>query len=245
MKGNIDQGNLKTGQQIKFLPHHSNSNKCTGRVAAIEQHHQAIPEALPGDNYGINVKGISNNFKPKRGDVLLLEDDESIKKTKIFLSLVYSIKKNSNLVVGSSVLLCFGYLKVNCKVISIDWRCSIKQNYSQKKFSALNELEEKDFAQVAFEPKNFFAEPFAYGGTFSKFVIIEKRETSLLGLVTNALPFDFVWSPQLNKYAPQFIQKTVYSILRAFKRIQNSKKIKLPKPILYFLISKSIQIEEK
>jgi translation elongation factor EF-1alpha len=39
-----------------------------GEVKSIEMHHEEIPEAIPGDNIGWNVRGISGN-EIRRGDV--------------------------------------------------------------------------------------------------------------------------------------------------------------------------------
>src|SRR4030043_1241360 len=52
--GRVETGILKPGQNIVFMP----SNK-VAEVKSIEMHHTSIPMAEPGDNIGINVRGIS------------------------------------------------------------------------------------------------------------------------------------------------------------------------------------------
>ncbi|MDR0797249.1 MAG: translation elongation factor EF-1 subunit alpha [Nitrososphaerota archaeon] len=61
--GRIETGVLKPGANIIFMP----SNK-TAEVKSIEMHHSSIPIAEPGDNVGINVRGIAKN-DVHRGDV--------------------------------------------------------------------------------------------------------------------------------------------------------------------------------
>ena len=61
--GRIETGVLKPGTNIVFMP----SNK-TAEVKSIEMHHTSIPLAEPGDNVGINVRGIAKN-DVHRGDV--------------------------------------------------------------------------------------------------------------------------------------------------------------------------------
>jgi elongation factor 1-alpha len=61
--GRVETGILKPGQNIIFMP----SNK-TAEVKSIEMHHTSIPQAEPGDNIGINVRGISKD-DVHRGDV--------------------------------------------------------------------------------------------------------------------------------------------------------------------------------
>jgi elongation factor 1-alpha len=54
---------MKPGQKLIFQP----SNK-TGEVKSIEMHHEEIPQAIPGDNVGVNVRGLAKN-DIHRGDV--------------------------------------------------------------------------------------------------------------------------------------------------------------------------------
>jgi elongation factor 1-alpha len=61
--GRVETGILKPGQNLIFMP----SNK-TAEVKSIEMHHTQIPTAEPGDNIGINVRGISKT-DVHRGDV--------------------------------------------------------------------------------------------------------------------------------------------------------------------------------
>jgi len=61
--GRIETGVLKVGDSIVFEP-----SGVKGEVKSIEMHHQQIPQAVPGDNVGVNVRGISKE-QVKRGDV--------------------------------------------------------------------------------------------------------------------------------------------------------------------------------
>jgi elongation factor 1-alpha len=61
--GRVECGILKPDMKIIFMP----SNK-VAEVKSIEMHHENIPQAVPGDNVGFNVRGIAKN-DVKRGDV--------------------------------------------------------------------------------------------------------------------------------------------------------------------------------
>ena len=61
--GRVETGVLKPNMKVIFMP----SNK-TGEVKSIEMHHEELPQALPGDNVGFNVRGIAKN-DIRRGDV--------------------------------------------------------------------------------------------------------------------------------------------------------------------------------
>jgi len=61
--GRVETGVLKEGVNLVFMP----SNK-TAEVKSMEMHHTRIPVAEPGDNIGMNVRGIAKT-EIHRGDV--------------------------------------------------------------------------------------------------------------------------------------------------------------------------------
>ncbi|TAJ44199.1 translation elongation factor EF-1 subunit alpha [Methanofollis fontis] len=61
--GRIETGVMKKGMKVSFMPANVN-----GEVKSIEMHHEEVPEALPGDNVGFNVRGVGKN-DVRRGDV--------------------------------------------------------------------------------------------------------------------------------------------------------------------------------
>ncbi|WOF16568.1 translation elongation factor EF-1 subunit alpha [Methanoplanus sp. FWC-SCC4] len=61
--GRVETGVMKKGMKVSFMP----ANK-DGEIKSIEMHHEEIPEALPGDNVGFNVRGVGKN-DIRRGDV--------------------------------------------------------------------------------------------------------------------------------------------------------------------------------
>merc|ERR1711916_392517 len=77
--GRIEQGVVNPGDEVAFLPTHTASNKCAGKVFSIEMHHQRIDKAHPGDNVGLNMKGLEKQNMPRTGDVMVLTKDPSLK----------------------------------------------------------------------------------------------------------------------------------------------------------------------
>jgi len=61
--GRVETGVIKTGDTLIFQP----AGK-SGEVKSIEMHHETVPEAMPGDNIGFNIRGLSK-ADVKRGDV--------------------------------------------------------------------------------------------------------------------------------------------------------------------------------
>lgn len=66
--GRVESGRLKAGDRVIILPSRKPEG-VVGEVKSIEMHHQAIDEALPGDNIGFNVKGVEKE-DIGRGDVV-------------------------------------------------------------------------------------------------------------------------------------------------------------------------------
>jgi len=61
--GRVETGVLKAGETLIFEP-----AGVTGEVKSIEMHHETIPQAMPGDNIGFNVRGLERTAI-RRGDV--------------------------------------------------------------------------------------------------------------------------------------------------------------------------------
>jgi elongation factor 1-alpha len=66
--GKIETGIMKVGQKILILPGRSGKG-IPGEVKTIEMHHESMPEAMAGDNVGVNIKGIGKK-DVARGDVV-------------------------------------------------------------------------------------------------------------------------------------------------------------------------------
>jgi len=52
--GRVETGVLKPGMVVSFAP-----SNVTTEVKSVEMHHESLPEAIPGDNVGFNVKNVS------------------------------------------------------------------------------------------------------------------------------------------------------------------------------------------
>merc|ERR1712135_87824 len=75
LAGRVEQGIVKPGEEVIFLPTHTASNPCTGKVFTVEMHHQRVDQACPGDNVGLNIKGLDKNNMPRSGDVMVYKKD--------------------------------------------------------------------------------------------------------------------------------------------------------------------------
>jgi elongation factor 1-alpha len=78
--GRVETGILKPGMKICFAP-----TCITSEVKSVEMHHESMPEAVPGDNVGFNVKGLSVK-DIKRGYVASDDKNDPARETARFFA---------------------------------------------------------------------------------------------------------------------------------------------------------------
>jgi len=76
--GRVETGIMKPGVVVTFAP-----AALTTEVKSVEMHHEALTEALPGDNVGFNVKNVSVK-EIKRGMVAGDSKNDPPKKANTF-----------------------------------------------------------------------------------------------------------------------------------------------------------------
>jgi len=66
--GKIETGIMKPNQKVIVLPGRTGKG-ALGEIKSVEMHHESLPEALAGDNVGVNIRGIGKK-DIARGDVI-------------------------------------------------------------------------------------------------------------------------------------------------------------------------------
>merc|ERR1719326_1955441 len=84
LAGRVEQGLVKPGEECIFLPTHTASNPCVGKIFTVEMHHKRADDAKPGDNVGLNIKGLDKQNMPRGGDVMVYKKDTTLGQTKEF-----------------------------------------------------------------------------------------------------------------------------------------------------------------
>merc|ERR1712234_59183 len=73
--GRVETGVIKPGMVVPFAP-----ANVTTEVKSVEMHHESLPEALPGDNVGFNVKNVpAKECKNFNAQVIVLNHPGEIK----------------------------------------------------------------------------------------------------------------------------------------------------------------------
>merc|ERR1740117_1886672 len=73
-----DEDEEQENEEVVFMPTHTAANPCEGKVFTIEMHHTRHETAKPGDNVGLNIKGLVKQNMPRVGDVMIYKKDKSL-----------------------------------------------------------------------------------------------------------------------------------------------------------------------
>jgi elongation factor 1-alpha len=120
--GRVEQGTVEVGVEMVFLPTHTASKGCTGKIFSIEMHHKTHATAFPGDNVGLNVKGLDKQNMPRVGDVMIKSSDSSLEACGKFTAQVQVLDHPGELKVGYSPIAFIRTGRTAARMASITWK---------------------------------------------------------------------------------------------------------------------------
>merc|ERR1712000_215703 len=183
LTGRVEQGEVKPGDEVVFLPTHTASTPCTGKVFTVEMHHKAVEAAGPGDNVGMNIKGLNKANMPRVGDVMVLKSDDTIGRAKSFTAQVQILHHPGELKLGYTPI---GFVRTGrsaVKLSGIDWK--IGKETGGAKMETPPHLKANEVAQVAFEPQQpFVVDTFKNCEGLGRIAIMEGNTVVMLGKIT-------------------------------------------------------------
>merc|ERR1712064_102576 len=115
-------GVVKPGEEVVFLPTHTASNPCTGKVFTVEMHHQRVDVANPGDNVGLNIKGLDKQNMPRSGDVMVYKKDTTLGQTKEFDAQIQVLDIPNETKVGYSPIGFVRCGRAACRISALKWK---------------------------------------------------------------------------------------------------------------------------
>lgn len=186
--GRVEQGKIKPEDQILFLPTHTASTPCAGKVFSVEMHHKSVKEAGPGDNVGLNIKGLDKLNMPRVGDVMIHSNDKSIKRCENFTAQVQILDHPGQLKVGYAPV---GYVRTGrsaCKIQSINWKMG--KETGGAKVEGPEYVKANEVAEIVFKPMSpFVVEGFKQCEGLGRVAIMEGNTVVMLG---KAISVEFV-----------------------------------------------------
>jgi elongation factor 1-alpha len=183
LTGRVEQGAVKPGDEVKFLPTHSSSTACTGKVFTVEMHHKNVDAAMQGDNVGMNIKALPKDNMPRVGDVMVLTSDDTISRTKSFTAQVQVLNHPGELKAGYCPIAFIRTGRSAVRLSELKWKVG-KETGGQKAESP-NAIKAGEMGAVVFEPQQpFVVDAFKVCEGLGRVAIMEGNSVVMLGKAT-------------------------------------------------------------
>jgi len=174
--GRVETGVIKPGMNVTFAP-----TGLTTEVKSVEMHHESLPEAVPGDNVGFNVKNVSVK-DIKRGYVASDSKNDPAKGCSSFHAQVIIMNHPGQISNGYAPVLDCHTAHVACKFASITEkmdRRTGKKVEDNPKF-----VKNGDACMVNLEPtKPLCVEAFSEYPPLGRFAVRDMRQTVAVGVI--------------------------------------------------------------
>jgi len=178
--GRLEQGVVKPGDECIFLPTHTTSKPCLGKIFSVEMHHKSCPQAGPGDNVGLNVKGLVKENMPRVGDVMIQKADDSLKACATFTAQVQILDHPGELKIGYSPICFVRTGRSACRMSKINWKIG-KETGGAKANDPIC-VKANEMAEIVFEPcQPFVCEGFKECEGLGRLAIMEGASVVMLG----------------------------------------------------------------
>jgi len=179
--GRVEQGAVKPGAEVSFIPHNL---PCNGKIFSVEMHHKSVPEATSGDNVGLNVKNLSKENMPQVGDIMILKTDETLKACKTFVAQIQVLDHPGQLKIGYCPIGFVRTARAAVKMSKIVWK--IGKETGGKKQENPPFLKANEMAEVEFTPQQpFVVDTFKNCEGLGRIAIMEGNGVVMLGKIVS------------------------------------------------------------
>merc|ERR1712188_196634 len=182
LAGRVEQGQVKPGEDVIFLPTHTAANPCGGKVFSVEMHHQRCDLANPGDNVGLNIMGLDKNNMPRGGDVMVYKKDTTLGQTKEFNAQIQVLDIPNEIKVGYSPI---GFVRCGrsaCRISALKWKMG--KETGGKKMEEPHSLKSNEMAECSFMPQQpLVADTFKNCEGLSRVAFMDGNGVVMLGKV--------------------------------------------------------------
>jgi elongation factor 1-alpha len=174
--GRVETGIIKPGMVVTFAP-----VNLTTEVKSVEMHHESMPEALPGDNVGFNVKNVSVK-EIRRGFVAGDSKNDPPAGCENFVAQVIVLNHPGQIGQGYAPVLDCHTAHIACKFVEL------KEKIDRRSGKSLEEnpkfVKSGDAAMVLMVPqKPMCVEKFSDYAPLGRFAVRDMRQTVAVGVI--------------------------------------------------------------
>jgi elongation factor 1-alpha len=174
--GRVETGILKPGMVVTFAP-----AMITTEVKSVEMHHEALPEAVPGDNVGFNVKNVSVK-EIRRGMVAGDSKNDPPSGAASFTAQVIILNHPGQIHNGYAPVLDCHTAHIACKFAEILQKVDRRTGKELEAFP--KNIKSGDCAIVKLTPtKPMCVESFADYPPLGRFAVRDMRQTVAVGVI--------------------------------------------------------------
>merc|ERR1712226_1193113 len=174
--GRVETGILKPGMVETFAP-----AGITTEVKSVEMHHESLPEALPGDNVGFNVKNVSVK-DVRRGNVASDSKQDPAKATDFYKAQVIILNHPGEIRAGYTPVVDCHTAHIACKFEVLEEK--IDRRSGKKLEDNPPMVKSGDAAIVKMVPqKPMCVEAFSDYAPLGRFAVRDMRQTVAVGVI--------------------------------------------------------------
>merc|ERR1711982_306325 len=174
--GRVETGIIKPGMVVTFAP-----NMLTTEVKSVEMHHESLPEAVPGDNVGFNVKNVSVK-DIKRGYVASDSKNKPAGAAQNFTAQVIVLNHPGQICNGYSPVLDCHTAHIACKFQEIQEKVDRRTGKATE--TNPKSIKSGDAAIVQLIPsKPMCVEAFSDFPPLGRFAVRDMRQTVAVGVI--------------------------------------------------------------
>jgi len=174
--GRVETGIIKPAMNITFGPLGTTTD-----CKSVEMHHESVAEAIPGDNVGFNVKGLSVQ-DIKRGYVASDTKNVPAKDTEFFKAQVIVMNHPGKITNGYAPVLDCHTCHIACKFAEIESKMDKRTGKVTEEFP--KHISAGDAAIVKMIPsKPMVVEAFAEFPPLGRFAVRDMKQTVAVGVI--------------------------------------------------------------
>jgi len=174
--GRVETGIIKPGMVVVFAP-----TGVTTEVKSVEMHHEALTEAVPGDNVGFNIKNVAVK-EIRRGFVAGDSKNDPPKETASFNAQVIVLNHPGEIRNGYTPVLDCHTAHIACKFNEIKEKCDRRTGKATEE--APKCIKSGDAAIVNLIPtKPLCVEAFSDYPPLGRFAVRDMRQTVAVGVI--------------------------------------------------------------